>query len=333
MVKKPSLLQRTYSMGLYLGVGFLLAESSRVLLSHLRSRLWPQRQEQRLAQDSNSSSVAFLVDGENISTPFMERLVERALDEAKKLGAVNIRRVYGSCNLFSTRWNEISLHLELEQIHLAKPTTNKNTADIALAINAIELAKDGACNCFCIVTSDSDFTPLARRLRELKCKVLGVGERKAPNALTKACNWFVFTDQLVDATSPSLLSHNSPAPRKQASLHRSRSHTPAYPSNESSSGKPSTLPQQPTDAPARQQAEQSAATVIDILTAAYRDAVHGRVGEWVLLSRLGLSLRQLYPDFKASDYAEDLSNLIRQYYTVFEFGKRPNGHPQMRMKQ
>ena len=336
MVKKPSLLQRIYSIGLYVGVGLLLAESSRALLSRLRSRLWPQRQAQRLAQDTNSSCVAFLVDGENISSPVMERLIERALDEAKKLGDVNIRRVYGSCNLFNSRWNEISLHLELEQIHLAKPTTNKNTADIALAINAIELAKDGVCNRFCIVTSDSDFTPLARRLRELKCTVLGIGEKKAPNALTKACNWFIFTDQLVDATSPSLPSHNPPAPRKPTSLHTPHSVTPAHSANEPFNGNqpaPSTAPQPPVGAPDSVLAEQSAPTVITVLTVAYRDAVHERVGEWVLLSRLGLSLRQLYPDFKASDYAEDLSDLIRQYYTVFEFGKRPNGHPQMRLKQ
>ncbi len=336
MVNKPSLLQRIYSIGFNLGVGLLLAETSRALFSQLRSRLWPQTLGHRLTQGTNSSSVAFLVDGENISSPAMERLVERALDEAKKLGDVNLRRVYGSCNLFNSRWNEISLHHELEQIHIAKPTANKNTADIALAINAIELAKDGVCNRFCIVTSDSDFTPLARRLRELKCKVLGIGERKAPNALTRSCNWFIFTDQLVDGTSPSLPTHNPPAPRKPASSYTSRPVKPARSSNEPSNGNqpaPPTPAQPPVDAPNRKPAEQSAATVIDILTGAYHDAVHERVGEWVLLSRLGLSLRQLYPNFKASDYAEDLSDLIRQYYTVFEFDKRPNGHPQMRLKQ
>jgi uncharacterized LabA/DUF88 family protein len=336
MVIKPSLLQRVYSAGVYLGVGFLLAETSRVLLSRLRSRLWPQKRRHRLSQATDSSSVAFLIDGENISSPFLERLVERALDEAKKLGEVNVRRVYGNCNLFTTRWNEISLHLEIEQIHLAKPTANKNTADIALAINAIELAKDGVCNRFCIVTSDSDFTPLVRRLRELHCQVLGIGERKTPNLLTKACNWFVFTDQLVDVVSPSLASHNPPAPRKQASLHTSRSQTLAYPSNEPPNGHqspPSSPAQQPGATPAAQQVVNLSQTVITVLTGAYRDAVHGRMGEWVLLSRLGLSLRQLYPDFKAIDYAEDLSDLIRQYNTVFEFGKRANGHPQMRLKQ
>jgi len=57
------------------------------------------------------------------------------------------------------------------------------------------------------------------------------------------------------------------------------------------------------------------------------------MGEWVLLSRLGLSLSQLYPNFKAADYAENLSELIQQYNTAFDFGKRANGHPQMRLKQ
>jgi len=336
MAEKPSLLQRVYSAGVYLGAGLLLAESSRALLSRLRSRLWPQRPGQRLAQGANSSFVAFLIDGENISSPVMEQLVERALEEAKKLGEVNVRRVYGNCNLFTSRWNEISLHFELEQIHLAKPTANKNTADIALVIDAIELAKDGVCNRFCIVTSDSDFTPLVRRLRALKCQVLGIGERKTPNMLSKACNWFMYTDQLADAVPPTLPTHNPPAPRKQASLHTSRSQTPAPPSNEppnENQQTPPTSPQQPVGAPDTQQAGQSASTVITVLTGAYLDAVHGRVGEWVLLSRLGLSLRQLYPHFKASDYAEDLSDLIKQYYTVFDFGKKANGHPQMRLKQ
>lgn len=328
MDEKPSLLQRVYSTIFYLGAGLLLAESSRALLAWLRSRLWPRKQDVKPALAGNLASVAFLIDGENISSPQMERLVERALDEAKKLGEVNVRRVYGSCSLFNTRWNETSLHLELEQIHLAKPTANKNTADIALAVNAIELAKDGVCNRFCIVTSDSDFTPLVRRLRQLKCQVLGIGERKTPNTLTKGCNWFVFTDQLVDATFSVLPPHNPPPPRNTPPQ------TLAHPATRGPSNGNQLAPPSPSPIaiPAAPPAEKSAPTVITVLTEAYRDAVHGRIGEWVLLSRLGLSLRQLYPNFKAIDYAEDLSDLVQQYYTVFEFGKRPNGHPQMRLR-
>jgi len=182
---------------------------------------------------ANSTSVAFLVDAENISSSQIEHIVEHALDEAKKLGEVNIKRVYGNCNLFNNnnnKWNDTCLRLELEQIHLTKPTPTKNTADIALAVDAIELAVEGKCNRFCIVTSDSDFTPLARRLRELKCQVLGVGEKKTPKTLTAACNRFVFTDQLAGAVSPSLPSPNALLPRKPASQPTPRTLTPTHPS-------------------------------------------------------------------------------------------------------
>lgn len=291
MDDKPSLLRRARSTLAYLGICLLLIESSRALLSWLRSLRWPQKRGEMPVRTANSTSVAFLVDAENISSSQMEHIIEHALDEANRLGEVNIKRVYGNCNLFNNnnnKWNDTCLRLEMEQIHLTKPTPTKNTADIALAVDAIELAVEGKCNRFCIVTSDSDFTPLARRLRELKCLVLGVGEKKTPKTLIAACNRFVFTDQAMDAVSPS---------------------------------------------PDAQPVEKLSHTVITILTRAYNDAVHGKAGEWVLLSRLGLSLRQLYPDFKAADYAEDLSDLIRHYHSVFDFGKRANGHPEMRLKQ
>ena len=320
MDDKPSLLRRVHTLIIYLGAALLLVNGSRTLLSRLQIRLWPQKAGEKVGQAANRASVAFLVDGENLTSQQVERLMERALDEAKKLGEMSIKRVYGSCNLFNSKWNDICLHLGLQQIHLTKPTANKNTADIALAVDATELAVNGTCNRFCIVTSDSDFTPLVRRLRELKCQVLGIGERKTPNTLTKVCNWFVYTDQLIGPAS------TSPSQRTSTTPYSTRSTTPAAASNGPSNGNQAA-------APLQQPKENVAPTVITVLTEAYRDAVHGKMGEWVLLSRLGLSLRQLYPNFKAVDYAEDLSDLIKKYYTVFEFGKRANGHPQMRLKQ
>jgi uncharacterized LabA/DUF88 family protein len=334
----PSLLQRARSTLAYVGVCLLLIESSRSLLSWFRSHRWSQKRGEMPLQTANSTSVAFLVDAENISSPRIEHIIEYALNEAKKLGEVTIKRVYGNCNLFNNnnnKWNDTCLRLELEQIHLTKPTPTKNTADIALAVDAIELAVEGTCNRFCIVTSDSDFTPLARRLRELKCQVLGVGEKKTPKTLTAACNRFVYTDQLADVVSPSLPSQNAPLLHKPAFQPTPHSLTPIHSNDEPSNGNqppPSSPAQQPVAALTAHPVKKSSQTVITILTKAYIDAVHEKVGEWVLLSRLGLSLRQLYPDFKAADYAEDLSDLIRQYHTVFDFGKRANGHPEMRLK-
>src|SRR5579859_1100052 len=219
MDERTSLFQRARSTLAYVGVSLLLIESSRTLLSWLRSHRWPQKRNETRVGAANATSVAFLVDAENISSPLIEEIVNQALEEAKKLGEVNIKRVYGNCNLFNNnnnKWNDICLRLELEQIHVTKPTPTKNTADIALAVEAIELAVEGECNRFCIVTSDSDFTPLARRLRELKCQVLGVGEKKASKTLISVCNSFVFIDHLIDAAPPTPTRRPAPAPRKQA---------------------------------------------------------------------------------------------------------------------
>ncbi|HEY6541823.1 MAG TPA: NYN domain-containing protein [Ktedonobacteraceae bacterium] len=318
-----SLFRRLRSTIFYLGAGFLLAESTRVLLAWLQSLSGPRKRGTEPAKNADHASVAFLIDGENISSPQVERVVEFALNEAKKLGEVTVRRVYGNCSLFNQAnniWNDTSLRLELEQIHLARPTINKNTADIALAINAIELAKDDTCNRFCIVTSDSDFTPLVRRLRELKCRVLGVGDKRTPATLMKACNWFVYTDRLTE-TSPA-------APRTPP--RSSRSQTSTTPANEAS-GESQPAPSASEQQPGPQQPENSSQPVIQVLTGAYLDAARVR-GVCILLSRLGLSLKRLHPDFKAIAYAEDLSALIQQYPDVFDFEKRPNGHPQMRLK-
>ena len=315
------LFRRLRSTIFWLGAGFLLAESSRALRKWLQSLSRPRNAGTEPTTVASRASVALLIDGENISSPQVERVVEFALDEAKKLGAVTVRRVYGNCSLFNQAnniWNDICLRLELEQIHIARPTINKNTADIALAINAIELAKDGTCNSFCIVTSDSDFTPLVRRLRELKCYVLGLGDRRTPAALVKACNRFVYTDRPSETATT--------APR--ASQGHSRAQTSPAPANEATGeSQPAPSEQQPGPHPP----DNSSQAVIHVLTGAYLDAARVR-GDWVLLSRLGLSLRRLYPEFKATTYAEDLSALIQQHSNVFEFAKRPNGHPQMRLK-
>lgn len=318
MVDTSPLFRRLRSTIFYLGAGFLLIESYRALLAWLHTLSRPHKADAEPAKDASRATVAVLIDGENISSPYVEQVVEFALEEAGKLGEVTVRRVYGNCSLFNQNnniWNDTSLRLDLEQIHLARPTINKNTADIALAISAIELAKDGVCNHFCLVTSDSDFTPLARRLRELKCHVLGIGDKRTPATLIKACHRFVYTDHLTKTSSTASRS-SSRDPRSQLS-----STSPG----ETAGGS------QPT--PSEQQTpEHLSQTIIRILKGAYLDAVRIR-GDWVLLSRLGLSLRRLYPDFKATTYAVDLSALIQQYPDVFEFAKRPNGHPQMRLKE
>src|SRR5579863_3289392 len=171
---KPPLLKRIRTATAYLGAFLLLVESSRVLRSWLHSHQWTWKQNLLPVQATSPNSVALLIDAENFASTTIERVVEFALTEAQKLGEVTIKRIYSNCYLLNSPNNSLNdtcLRLDFEQVHLTKPTPNKNAADITLSIDAVTLAIEGTCTRFCIVTSDSDFTPLVRRLRALKCQV------------------------------------------------------------------------------------------------------------------------------------------------------------------
>lgn len=329
----PSILQRVQTTGVSFGIGLgtalLLVEGSRLLISKVQPRLLPRKPVEPVKppQATNRISVAFLVDGENISPA----AADFALDEAKLHGEVTVKRVFGCCDLFHNNnlnnkknWKDACLRLDLEQFHLMRPSPGKNTADIALAVNAIELAKDGICNCFCIVTSDSDFTPLVRELRALRCKVIIIGKAEStPKTLQEACNKYVSIDHLSVPMTPTRVS--SPLqPGRPAPITSANSTATLLAATLVSNNDPiSPAPEQAAKLPA------SAATVI---TQAYMHASQGGKGDWVPLSKLGQLLHQYYPAFKATTYAKDLSALIQLYDTQFELRKRLDGHPEMRLK-
>ncbi|HVB73479.1 MAG TPA: NYN domain-containing protein [Ktedonobacteraceae bacterium] len=325
----PSILQRVHTATVYLGAGLLLSEGFRLLFSRLQLRRGSRKAEEheKPLQSTGRAAVALLVDGENISSSAADFVV----DVAQSHGEVIIKRVFGCCDMFNSsnkkNWRDASLRLDLEQHHLIRPTSGKKTADIALAVNAIELAKDGRCNCFCIVSSDSDFTPLTRELRALGCYVIVIGElEKAPDTLKEACNKFVSIDHLLSSTSAT----QTPTSVKRAKSTKSISTSPEPTPASSEAEEPSVSLLETVLEPAEKAS--LPASVSTVITQAYRLSPHGQVGEWVLLSQLGLLLRQLYPEFKPTDYAEDLSALIQSYDSMFEFRKRRNGHPEMRLR-
>lgn len=124
--------------------------------------------------------VAVLVDGDNIGPATAERI----LTEARKLGRVDLARVYGAANRPSG-WLTVS---GFRMIHAG---AGKNGADLLLSIDAMELALRDGIRAFVIASSDGDFSHLACRLREMGCHVLGLGEAKAPPAFRVVCSAFV----------------------------------------------------------------------------------------------------------------------------------------------
>src|SRR5260370_15884257 len=99
------------------------------------------------------------------------------------------------------RWKEILSHYALQGMHQPPIVPGKNVADIALAVDAMDLLHRKQVTRFCLVASDSDYTPLVLRLRAAGCLVIGIGEPKTPAALMKACTVFISTDQLMPSSS------------------------------------------------------------------------------------------------------------------------------------
>ena len=148
-----------------------------------------------MATNEQSQSLAVLIDADNTSARYAHAIFE----EVVKLGEANVRRIYGD---FSGArlggWDKAIQSLAILQHQQRSNTTGKNAADIALVIDAMDLMHKGKLDGFCLISSDSDFTRLAQRLREDGLVVYGFGERKTPEAFRSACNRFFYVDNLIE---------------------------------------------------------------------------------------------------------------------------------------
>lgn len=142
---------------------------------------------------------AVLIDADNVSSKYAATIFE----ELEKYGLSSYRRIYGNWSK-SNGWNEgILLEYSIMPVQQFSYTTGKNATDMAMVIDAMDILYKNKVQGFCLVTSDSDFTRLAMRLREENMFVLGMGESKTPLALTRACNRFIHLN-LVDEQNKSM---------------------------------------------------------------------------------------------------------------------------------
>lgn len=138
-------------------------------------------------------NLAVLIDGDNIPSAFVKEMME----EIAKYGNPTIKRIYGDWtkpNL--SKWKNILLENAITPIQQYGYTTGKNATDSAMIIDAMDILYSGKVNGFCIVSSDSDFTRLATRLREAGMQVIGIGEKKTPNPFIVACDKFIYIEIL-----------------------------------------------------------------------------------------------------------------------------------------
>lgn len=160
---------------------------------------------------SPESNVAVLVDCENVQSA----IIDEVMRAASKLGRVTLRRGYGNQDSLANKWQEALVRHGFSPCLQFQCVTRKNTSDIALALDALELLLDRRADCFVIVSSDSDFVGLCRKLRERGAEVHVFGEAKAPAALRHACDRF-------HESSPQALHAVEPAPAAPAAVIKRR---------------------------------------------------------------------------------------------------------------
>ena len=245
---------------------------------------------------TDDNRIAVLIDADNISA----RLVKEVFEELASYGTVTVKRAYG--DWASPRlggWRDALLgHAILPRQQFAY-TVGKNATDSALIIDAMDLLYAGNVEGFAIVSSDSDFTPLAMRLRESGKRVIGVGQRKTPKAFVEACEKFVFLEVLGDGAAASGDDADSGAPAAQGQADQ---------------------PDQPK-------------SLHSLLTRAL-NRVPTDDDDWASLSALGSHLNRTEPSFDPRTYDfQRLSDLVKaQHFVETRSVTSANGHSELSVR-
>ena len=235
----------------------------------------------------NDTTIALLIDGDNAAP----RRLAPILEEVSKKGTITIRRIYGDWTTTGmSGWKDLLNSNAIQPVQQFAYTKGKNSTDSALIIDAMDILHGGMVDAFCIVSSDSDYTRLATRLREAGLFVMGVGEKKTPDAFVQACERFIYVENLDVKDEP-----------KSASKTAKKKDAPALSSN---------------------------TALMRKLRTAFNNA-KGEEDE-ASLSLLGQSLRRLDPSFDPRSYGHgSLSSLVSALRDKMETRREEKGNTVM----
>lgn len=145
--------------------------------------------------DSKTTKIAILVDGDNAQA----KLLKPILEEVSKYGKATIRRIYGDwTSPYMNSWKDKLNELSFNPIQKFAYTAGKNSTDSSMIIDAMDILHDRMVDGFCIVSSDSDYTGLAKRIREDGVFVMGIGVKTTPNAFVQSCEVFTYCENITE---------------------------------------------------------------------------------------------------------------------------------------
>ena len=166
-------------------------------------------------ENTTDIRLAVLIDADNIPHRFIGRLLE----EIAKYGTPTFKRIYGDWTKpHVSGWKNVLLDHAITPVQQYSYTTGKNSTDSAMIIDAMDILYSGKIDGFCLVSSDSDFTRLATRLREAGMKVFGLGEQKTPAAFRAACDKFIYIEILDDQENETPSPDKKDRPKKERIL-------------------------------------------------------------------------------------------------------------------
>ena len=311
----------------------------------------------------SDKKFAVLIDADNIS----HRKIKDILDEIANYGTPTIKRIYGDfTDPKFAAWKSILLENSITPIQQYAYTTGKNATDSALIIDAMDILHKESVNGFCIVSSDSDYTRLASRIRESGREVLGFGEKKTPKPFIKSCDKFIYVEILGQPAAPTPALAPAPvpapasaatqtptakaAPKKTPAKRRQTSDTQAPGTPEAAAGKktvpapgqtPSVVPaseQTPVTAQSQMQDPAQSQSIIRPIDDDFKDLLANTIEDaaddsgWAFLGIVGGVLTKKMPDFDPRNYGyKKLSLLVKSLSKIVEIEERPSENKELKL--
>jgi hypothetical protein len=254
-----------------------------------------------MAATQSNNRLAVLIDADNAQPSVIEGL----LAEVAKLGVASVKRIYGDwTSTGTTQWKQSLLSYSITPVQQFAYTKGKNATDASLIIDAMDLMHTHRFGGFCLVSSDSDFTALARRLREEGLVVYGFGEKKTPDAFVAACDKFIYTEVLRPTSGGAAVAPAEPQrPPKEKEAPDLAG--PVEPTVAAAAGKPAGAQPVPLDL--------------------IRQAIEEESDDsgWAHLGAVGSYIQRIRADFDARLYgSKKLSDLLKRYPKHFAIEER-----------
>ena len=278
---------------------------------------------------ASDNRFAVLIDADNVSVKYIKII----LDEISKDGIATYKRIYGDwTNPSLISWKSTLLDNSIIPVQQYSYTTGKNSTDSAMIIDAMDILYSGRVEGFCLVSSDSDFTRLAARLRESGMTVIGMGESKTPNSFIAACNKFKYLDILsaADEAEAEEAAPKAEPTKKPAAQPKKTAQKAAKKPKEEPKAEKEPKPAEPKKQ--QEKAIEEPRTSLRTIRRALRTIVRENSDEdnWIMVSQVGNLLDKRYPDFDVRNFGFSKLTPFLESLDMFEIKdmKKDSSSPQ-----